>query len=335
MTVPALQVVKPEPRQKPVPSTGFAIVPASVLNTHDVACIAVYAALAQRANSERKSWPGVETIGATIGVSKPTVMKAIKKLAKAGLIVVSIREQHGSIRKHEYLLTGDSPVKEIDRQENINEGDHRESTFPGAGQSPLPVGDDDRSTSLTGTGKPPLPTPVNVVDRKKTNVNKTQENKTNTVTATAVTGQTPQPKKSEPKPKVKTQSESERQAFVLVDAYALGSGRATKDVVSRERYDARKAFEPLVDRFTADDIQGCTAYLKSDAFYKRGTLSPVNVAKAVGDWVEMGRPESMQPTKPSRQNASDVNSEFDRIMATRKRGNDDDGSVIEARARIG
>ena len=65
----------------------------------------VYIYLHDRMDSERKAWPGLNTIAKDLSVSRSTVKRAVKDLEKAGLIR---KEPHfrknGSATSNQYYL---------------------------------------------------------------------------------------------------------------------------------------------------------------------------------------------------------------------------------------
>ena len=99
--------------------------------------IAVYAVLAKHAGRAGLCWPTVEAIGAAVGWSKPTVIKALQRLTAAGVIVVEPRWSKGFVTANQYRLVLHPPVKQVYRNASST------------GKPALP----DRSTSFTGTGK--------------------------------------------------------------------------------------------------------------------------------------------------------------------------------------
>ena len=66
----------------------------------------VYIYLHDRMDSERKAWPGLNTIAKDLSVSRSTVKRAVKDLEKAGLIRKEphFRESSNATSNRYYLL---------------------------------------------------------------------------------------------------------------------------------------------------------------------------------------------------------------------------------------
>lgn len=96
---PNLHVVREEdpPAYDAVPkhAPGFAVIPAAVFDTRNAHAIAVFAAISKHANKDGECWPSIETIGNLVGLSKPTIIKAVRVLEKAGVIQCERRSIDG------------------------------------------------------------------------------------------------------------------------------------------------------------------------------------------------------------------------------------------------
>lgn len=76
--------------------------------------LAVYAVLSEHANKSGECWPSYDTIAKMIALSRPTVIKAIKTLAAAGLVeVIRRRDDLGRDRSHSYRLPKLGGVKDF------------------------------------------------------------------------------------------------------------------------------------------------------------------------------------------------------------------------------
>ena len=65
----------------------------------------VYIYLHDRMDSERKAWPGLNTIAKDLSVSRSTVKRAVKDLEKAGLIRKEPHcRENGSATSNRYYL---------------------------------------------------------------------------------------------------------------------------------------------------------------------------------------------------------------------------------------
>lgn len=76
--------------------SGFAMIPAAVFDLRNADCIAVYAVIAKHADRQTgECYPSLETICGWVGLSKPTVIKVIKRLEEAGVLACERRFVHG------------------------------------------------------------------------------------------------------------------------------------------------------------------------------------------------------------------------------------------------
>lgn len=277
----------------PVYDTGserrapFVMIPDAVRQLKNPYATQVYFALMMRANRERTCWPSHACIAEDSGVSARKVREMLRLLEAHGMI----RTDHGRHTNYYFLVEPENIPSVVTRHvvppENVNKGTGHSAR--GAAHSAPHAGHSARGAvqAARGADKPDTRTKLQELDSKNQSVSANAE--TAPQAAPAKPAKPSKPAKA-PKPK-RTQSETERLAFVMVDAFARGGDRLPKDVAGKERYDARKAFEPLTDRYSPDDIEDCTRYLRSKPFWQDGNLSAVHVAKALPDWIAKGRPE--------------------------------------------
>ncbi len=90
--------------------SGFAVVPVEVLSLGNGYAIAVYAALARRANPDGECWPSMETLSAETGWHRVTVRKALGVLEKAGVVTIEPRKLNGMDQSNKYRLNLVSPA---------------------------------------------------------------------------------------------------------------------------------------------------------------------------------------------------------------------------------
>jgi hypothetical protein len=100
------------------------------------------------------SWPSIETLCRDCGLSRPTVVGAIKKLADRGILTISHPKNpsFGNTNKYSVFLTGKEslPVETLDQLKNDT----------GTGKETLPVKKLNQLRNFTSTGKESLPEPV-------------------------------------------------------------------------------------------------------------------------------------------------------------------------------
>lgn len=90
---------------------GYGMIPAAVYALGNGYALAVYAALAKHADNETgECWPSHDTIRKMTGWSKPTVIKAIRALADAGLVEIHEQRDHGMRRVNRYRLPLHQPA---------------------------------------------------------------------------------------------------------------------------------------------------------------------------------------------------------------------------------
>jgi DNA-binding transcriptional ArsR family regulator len=108
--------------------------------------LSVYLVLADRANSDKIAWPSYETIAETLGVSRPTVIKAIAVLTEHGLVKVERRKDpNGRDKSHVYHLPLHCTYRVKDFDPRVNGFDPSSSTyrvkdFDDGGKDSLPTG---------------------------------------------------------------------------------------------------------------------------------------------------------------------------------------------------
>ena len=90
----------------------FAMIPASVYALHEPYPILVYGALASYADRDGVCWPAMSTVAALVGISESTVMRAVKRLEDAGLIVREHTSNNGMKSANRYrLVARDCPQR--------------------------------------------------------------------------------------------------------------------------------------------------------------------------------------------------------------------------------
>lgn len=279
---------EPEYDGAPVRRAPFAMIPDAVRQLKNPYATQVYFALMFRANRDRRCWPSHACIAEDSGISERKVREMVRLLEAHGMIIA----EHGQ-HTNQYVLVEPENIPPVDVTRHVvptetgNNGTSHSAR--GAAHSAPHAGHSARGAvqAARGADKPDTRTKLQELDSKNQSVSANAE--TAPKAAPAKPAKPSKPAKA-PKPK-RTQSETERLAFVMVDAFARGGDRLPKDVAGKERYDARKAFEPLTDRYSPDDIEDCTRYLRSKPFWQDGNLSAVHVAKALPDWIAKGRPE--------------------------------------------
>jgi len=142
---------RPEKKAKTEP---FLMVPKPLAARTDLHPIdkLVWACIRDRLGNNGKAWPGGRTLAADLGVSRPTVLDALDRLAAAGDLLV---ERRGRGRTNHYR------------------------TPPASGQEPLPVETPKRSRTLTsqnaGSGQEPLRAVVKNLDPNTDPLNQTHK----------------------------------------------------------------------------------------------------------------------------------------------------------------
>jgi hypothetical protein len=142
---------RPEKKPKTVP---FLMVPKHLAARTDLHPIdkLVWACIRDRIGNNGKAWPGGRKLAADLGVTRPTVLDALDRLAAAGDLLV---EKRGRGRTNHYR------------------------TPPASGQEPLPVETPKRSRTLTspnaGSGQEPLRAVVKNLDPNTDPLNQTHK----------------------------------------------------------------------------------------------------------------------------------------------------------------
>lgn len=93
-----------EPSTESRRMSGFGITPSEVYAIKNAYALATYSVLAKHANAAGECWPSVETIAEGIGATPPTVRKALKHLADAGILTVIPRTANGMDQANAYRL---------------------------------------------------------------------------------------------------------------------------------------------------------------------------------------------------------------------------------------
>jgi DNA-binding transcriptional regulator YhcF (GntR family) len=117
-------------------SSGFAKVPAEVLDIGNGYAIAVYAAIAHHADREGVAFPSLQRLCEITGWSRPTITKAVDMLVSKGVLQKVRRAENGVNISNQYRLT---PKKKAKIQ--------METTLP-TQETTLPT----QETSLQGVG---------------------------------------------------------------------------------------------------------------------------------------------------------------------------------------
>lgn len=92
-------------------SSGFAKVPAEVLDIGNGYAIAVYAAIAHHADRDGVAFPSVKRLSEITGWSRPTIDKAIAMLVTEGVLVKLRRTENGVNISNQYRLVSKKTPK--------------------------------------------------------------------------------------------------------------------------------------------------------------------------------------------------------------------------------
>lgn len=120
--------------QAPLSSTGFAIVPNWIMRDPTISVYAktVYAALASYADRDGIAFPSIRTLATELGISEPTVRKAIETLETLGVVTKSKRFAHDSSKHlsniYRIFIHAQSPLATHEPVDNsgevVNDIDH-------------------------------------------------------------------------------------------------------------------------------------------------------------------------------------------------------------------
>ncbi len=278
-----------------------------------VHALGVYTVLARCANSTtRQCWPSYGTIADDLNCHPSTVAKAVAQLEAHGFIRVQQRfKERVRVRRrrrvdraevgseprlehdtHMYTIVDRLSValsRENSRLEHegvADENDHP-SRFDGELSSlesatvAATAGNDPRCDRSPFPPQPAVTRRTDQDDLNETKHTRRREvDHTSTPTAAgAAMGQGP-----------KEQRRERREE--LARAFLEAQGEDPKDYANRTLYDIGRVLAGLPEKFTADDVRDCTAYLLTfPHFMEPGALTVARVAATVPRWVNEGRPE--------------------------------------------
>lgn len=298
-----------------VPREPFAMIPAGAYDRlkGDGFALAVYAALAKYADANGMCWPKVETICEAVGWSKPTVIKALKRLREVGLVESETRWAKGSVTANAYRLPLHPPVNHVDS----------------TGKPRLPV--------EAPSGQSGLPAPVNVVD--STGKPRLPELEPRELEPRELEGGNPPnpPNDDEPAEPEKPAKEPEYPAAMLAfweAAHPKSRERSSKKQV----HDQWKAIKPNATT-VADIMAGLDAWNASQSWHDGYALGAHRFLK-LRKWTERPAPKSAAPPSNGYQNGHrppESQAEmFARMKdaAKRRAGLIPDGDVIETRGTV-
>jgi hypothetical protein len=137
---PQLRILRDEsaPPYDGIPSArprteAVAMIPDAVFALHDGTAIAVYAVLANHADTDGKCSPSMKSLERSLGWTETRIRPAIKKLIDAGLVEIERRQLRGMSQPNIYRIT-------------INSANEQVPHYKAMGTSPQGTG-----TSLQGT----------------------------------------------------------------------------------------------------------------------------------------------------------------------------------------
>lgn len=257
--------------------------------------IAVYYVLAEHADRQTGvCWPSQQRIADALGINRKRVIAALKRLQNGGYVTVEGPAPRSLDRTHRYTLPHQKPGSFPLSRGGTAIVPPRDNACPVEGQ-PLSRG---------GTQ-----TEIHVNRERETDGG--ASHRAAPAASAPAAAETAAPPNAEPRRPVTrptppppssraSGNTTDGRVYALVDAFAAVTARTRAQLQGRERKETADAFRPLDGAVTAEDVRDCTAYLRTDPFWREpGKLTARKLAATLPEWIAAGRPEAQVPRPPA------------------------------------